>query len=139
LVGSLFSHGRVGSDGSRSGRQGQGSEIPAAPKVLKNIDLREKVVMGDALHTQRGISLRIVEASGDFIWLAKGNQPQMEEDIRLWFEPDPTPIPGMGHIPKDFEVAHTLNKGHTCTCGASAGVLVLNNELSPSAANSRTS
>jgi predicted transposase YbfD/YdcC len=92
--------------------EGKGSEIPAAPKVLKNIDLREKVVMGDALHTQRGISLRIVEAGGDFIWLAKGNQPQMEEDIRLWFEPEPTPIPGMGHVPKDFEVAHTLNKGH---------------------------
>jgi hypothetical protein len=63
--------------------EGKGSEIPAAPKVLKNIDLREKVVMGDALHTQRGISLRIVEAGGDFIWLAKGNQPQMEENIRL--------------------------------------------------------
>ena len=72
---------------------GKGSEIPAAPKVLKSIDLREKVVMGDALHTQREVSIQIVEAGGDYIWLAKGNQPQIEEDIRLWFEPDPTPLP----------------------------------------------
>ena len=92
--------------------QGKGSEIPAAPKVLKHIDLREKVVMGDALHTQREVSIQIVEAGGDYIWLAKGNQPQMEEDIRLWFEPDPDPIPGMSYLPKDFETAHTLNKGH---------------------------
>ena len=91
---------------------GKGSEIPAAAKVLKNIDLREKVVMGDALHTQRGISIQIVEAGGDYLWLAKGNQPQIEEDIRLWFEPDPDPIPGMAYLPKDFETAQTVNKGH---------------------------
>jgi len=65
---------------------GKGSEIPAAPKVLKSIDLREKVVMGDALHTQRQVSIQIVEAGGEYIWFAKGNQPQIEEDIRLWFE-----------------------------------------------------
>lgn len=91
---------------------GKGSEIPAAPKVLKCIDLREKVVMGDALHTQREVSIQIVEAGGDYIWLAKGNQPQIEEDIRLWFEPDPTPLPGQSYVPKDFETARTVNKGH---------------------------
>lgn len=91
---------------------GKGSEIPAAPKLLKSIDLREKVVMGDALHTQRAVSIQIVEAGGDYIWLAKGNQPQIEEDIRLWFEPDPTPIPGQSYVPKDFETAQTVNKGH---------------------------
>ena len=73
---------------------GKGSEIPVAPKLLKSIDLRDKVVMGDAMHTQREVSIQIVEAGGDYLWLAKGNQPQIEEDIRLWFEPDPTPIPG---------------------------------------------
>jgi len=92
--------------------EGRGSEIPAAPRLLRSIDLREKVVMGDALHTQRGVSIQIVEAGGEYIWLAKGNQPQMEEDIRLWFEPDPDPIPGMAYLPKDFETTQTVNKGH---------------------------
>jgi predicted transposase YbfD/YdcC len=76
------------------------------------VDLREKVVMGDALHTQREISIQIVEAEGDYIWFAKGNQPQMQENIRLWFEPEPDPIPGMGRLPKDFEVAKKTNKEH---------------------------
>jgi predicted transposase YbfD/YdcC len=91
---------------------GKGSEIPAAPRLLKSIDLREKVVMGDAMHTQREVSMQIVESGGDYIWLAKGNQPQIEEDIRLWFEPDPTPIPGQSYVPKDFETVQTVNKGH---------------------------
>lgn len=92
--------------------QGKGHELEAAPRVLKSIDLREKVVMGDALHTQRSVSIQIVEAGGDYIWFAKGNQPQLEEDLRLWFGPDPAPIPGMAYVSKDFEIAQTVNKGH---------------------------
>jgi len=36
----------------------------------------------------------------------------MEENIRLWFEPDPDPIPGMANLPKDFEVVTQISKGH---------------------------
>lgn len=92
--------------------EGKGTEIPGAIKLLKMVDLREKVVMGDAIHTQREASIQIVEAGGDYIWIAKGNQSQMEENIRLWFEPEPDPIPGMGRVPKDFEVAKEVRKGH---------------------------
>ena len=77
------------------------------------VDLREKVVMGDAMHTQRAVSIQIVRAgvaitSGS----AKGNQPQLEEDIRLWFEPEPDPIAGQGRVPKDFETVKETSKGH---------------------------
>ena len=92
--------------------EGKGCEIPGAAKLLKLVDLREKVVMGDAMHTQRAVSLQIVEAGGDYIWFAKGNQPQLEEDIRLWFEPEPDPIPGQGQLPKDFETVKEASKGH---------------------------
>lgn len=88
------------------------NEIPVAPKLLQCIDLRGKVVMGDALHTQRGVSVQIVASGGDYLWFAKGNQAQIAEDIRLWFEPDVPLIPGMGCPPKDFETATTINKGH---------------------------
>jgi len=91
---------------------GKGSEIPAAPQLLSKIDLRDKIVMGDALHTQRAISVQIVEGGGDYIWIAKGNQSQMEENIRLWFEPDPAPVPGSANLPKDFAVAKKFSKGH---------------------------
>ena len=92
--------------------EGKGSEIPGAAKLLKMVDLRGKVVMGDALHTQRAVSIQIVEAGGEYIWLAKGNQSDMEENIRLWFEPEPDPIPGMGRLPKDFETVKEVSKGH---------------------------
>ena len=92
--------------------KGKGTEIPGAAQLLKMVDLREKVVMGDAIHTQREASMQIVEAGGDYIWIAKGNQSEMEENIRLWFEPEPDPIPGMGRLPKDFEVAKEVRKGH---------------------------
>jgi predicted transposase YbfD/YdcC len=92
--------------------EGKGSELPAAPHMLKSIDLRDKVVMGDALHTQRAISRQIVASGGEYIWFAKGNQCQIEEDIRLWFEPDIQLIPGMGCPPKDFEMAQKTSKGH---------------------------
>lgn len=92
--------------------EGKGGEIPGAAKLLNMVDLREKVVMGDAMHTQRAASIQIVEAGGDYIWFAKGNQPQLEEDIRLWFEPEPDPIPGQGQLPKDFETVKETSKGH---------------------------
>ena len=92
--------------------EGKGSEIAAAPKVLQSIDLRHKVVIGDALHTHKELSRQIVAGGGEYIWFVKGNQPQVEEDIRLWFEPDVQPIPGMSFPPKDFERDTLINKGH---------------------------
>lgn len=92
--------------------QGKGQEREAAPQVLKSIDLRDKVVIGDALHTQRAVSIQIVEAGGEYVWFVKGNQPQLEENLRLWFGPDPDPIPGQSYPPKDFETAQSVNKGH---------------------------
>jgi predicted transposase YbfD/YdcC len=92
--------------------EGKGCEIPGAAKLLRMVDLRGRGVMGDALHTQRAISIQIVEAGGDYIWFAKGNQPEMEENIRLWFEAEPDPIPGMGRLPKDFETVKEVSKGH---------------------------
>ncbi len=57
-------------------------------------------------------NIKIVVNGGEYIWFAKGNQSQMEEDIRLWFEPDVQLIPGMGSLPKNFETAQNTNKGH---------------------------
>jgi len=45
--------------------EGKGGEIPTLPKLLNSIDLRDKVLMGDALHTQREVSIRFIETGGD--------------------------------------------------------------------------
>lgn len=87
------------------------NEIVAAPKVLASLDLRGKIVMGDAMQTQRALSVQIVEAEGDYIWLVKDNQPQLRADIAQWFAPEPH-VKGFSPPPKDFQTVRTVNKGH---------------------------
>jgi predicted transposase YbfD/YdcC len=89
----------------------QENEIRAAPIVLKHLDLRGKIVRGDALLTQRSLSIQIVEAGGEYVWLAKENQPQLLQDIAQLFQPEVC-VPGFGPTPKDFRTARTTNKAH---------------------------
>ncbi len=88
------------------------SEVSAAPTLLGWVDLRNKVVIGDALHTQRQISIQIGKAGGHYIWTVKGNQPQLLQDLQDWFDPTVQLLPGMGCPPKDFRSATVTNKAH---------------------------
>jgi predicted transposase YbfD/YdcC len=88
------------------------SEVSAAPTLLGWIDLRNKVVIGDALHTQRQISIQIGKASGNFLWTVKGNHPQLLQDLEDWFDDQVPRLPGHGCPPKDFRSATVTNKGH---------------------------
>jgi hypothetical protein len=36
----------------------------------------------------------------------------LEENLHLWFGPDPEPIPGQAYPPKDFETAQQVTKAH---------------------------
>ena len=42
------------------------NEISAAPVLLKTVDLSNKIVSGDAMHTQRKLSRQVVKAGGDY-------------------------------------------------------------------------
>ena len=88
------------------------NEITAAPTLLGYVDLRNKVVIGDALHTQRQISIQIGQTGGNYIWTVKGNQPQLLQDLRDWFDTNVKLLPGMGRLPRDFRSATTTSKGH---------------------------
>ena len=88
------------------------NEITAAPTLLGWVDLRNKVVIGDALHTQRQISIQIGKAGGNYLWTVKGNQPQLLQDLQDWFDPNVPILPGMGCPPKDFQSATLTSKGH---------------------------
>lgn len=85
------------------------NEIVVAPKLLKCLDLRSKVVMGDAMHTQRQVSIQIVEAGGDFVWIVKDNQANTRQAIEQLFAPE-KPVPGLGCPPMDFQSAQTVEK-----------------------------
>jgi len=88
------------------------SEVSAAPTLLSWVDLRNKVVMGDALHTQRQISIQIGKAGGNYLWTVKGNHPQLLQDLQDWFDDKVPLLPGQGCPPKDFQSASLTNKGH---------------------------
>ncbi len=87
------------------------NEISAAPRVLKSLDLRGKIVTGDALFAQRELSLQIVELGGDYIWTVKDNQSTLRQDIELLFQPEKT-VKGFSQGTKDFRTACTFEKGH---------------------------
>ena len=87
------------------------NEIPAAMRAVKQLDLRGKVVTGDALLTQRELSVAIVEDGGDYVWTVKDNQGQLKRDIETLFEPEMC-TGGFSPCHKDFQTAITYGKGH---------------------------
>lgn len=86
------------------------NEIPAMGRVLKILDLRGKIVTGDALLAQRHLSLQIVQAGGDYLWVIKGNQPETRQDLEQLFGAEHC---SPGHSPAahaDFRTAETVEK-----------------------------
>ena len=87
------------------------NEITKAPKALKMVEISQKVVTGDAMHTQRGLATQIIEAQGDYVLPVKENQPHLYKNIQSLFAPE-YPKPGFGKIQTDFLTAQKVNKGH---------------------------
>jgi predicted transposase YbfD/YdcC len=89
------------------------NEIVAAPKLLQSIDLQGVIVIGDAMHTQRRISIQIVQAGGHYIWTAKGNQARTEWAIEKLFVNEVVNLKKGAPLSKDFQMAMSQpNKGH---------------------------
>jgi predicted transposase YbfD/YdcC len=87
------------------------NEITAAPKVLAEVDLKGKVITGDAMFTQRDLSRQIVEAGGHYLWKVKDNQPTLRADIERLFGPEKVPL-GSAPLQTDFQVVTTTTKAH---------------------------
>ena len=58
-----------------------GGEIIAAPSLLKGLVLKGKVITGDALHAQRKLCEKIIEAGGDYLLTVKDNQPKLHAEL----------------------------------------------------------
>lgn len=88
------------------------NEIPAALRLVKTLDLRGKIITGDALLAQRTLSSEIVKRKGDYLWLLKDNQPETLAAIQELFAPEPC-VPGFSPASHDdFQTIETTNKGH---------------------------
>lgn len=73
------------------------NEITAAPKLLHQLDLKGRVVSGDAMFAQREISVTVLAQGGDYVWFVKDNQPVLHEDVQRFFQ-EVEHAPGW-HIP----------------------------------------
>jgi predicted transposase YbfD/YdcC len=90
----------------------QENEIPAAGRVVKCLDLRNKIITGDALLAQRELSLQILQAGGEYVWSIKENQPDTYQDLVRLFAPEPV-VKGFSPASHDdFRTAQTVDKGH---------------------------
>lgn len=87
------------------------NEITKAPKALKSVEISQKVVTADALHTQKALSAQILDQGGDYVFPVKENQAHLHKNIQQLFAPE-YPKPGFGKIQTDFLMAQKVNKGH---------------------------
>jgi len=93
--------------------QKQKSELAVAYRLIQHIDWKGKVLTGDALYCQRDLCSALRQAGGDYLFLVKGNQPQLLEDLRVLFAPPaPAKRAGEGVLRLPEQHAYTTEKGH---------------------------
>lgn len=63
------------------------NKIGAAPQLLQELNIKNKVICADAMQTQRKFSVDVLAGGGDYIWFLKDNQPTLLEDTKQFFKP----------------------------------------------------
>ena len=66
------------------------NEITAIPKLMRLLDLRNRVVTIDAMGAQRDICKQIIEQEGDYVISLKGNQGTLHNDVIAYFKNEKT-------------------------------------------------
>jgi predicted transposase YbfD/YdcC len=91
----------------------QQSELAVASRLISHIDWEGKILTGDALDCQRYLCSALRRAGGDYLFLVKGNQPQLFEDLRLLFAPlSAAKRAGEGIFRLPEQHAQTKDKAH---------------------------
>jgi len=81
------------------------NELSRIGEMLVPQWIKGRIVSADALHTQHAFCLGIQLAEGDYLLFAKGNQPTLQEDLRLFFREPPLDC-------LDWRTAQTCEKKH---------------------------
>lgn len=85
------------------------AELTVAPALLNQIDWHDRVLTGDALFCQRNLCQQVLDGDGDYLLVAKANQPTLVQDISLLFDPPPD----VAALPLlDRRETQTLDRGH---------------------------
>ena len=81
------------------------NELSRIEEFLAPQWIKGRLVSADALHTQQTFCLAVILTGGDYLLFAKGNQPSLQEDLRLFFREPPADC-------LDWRIAQTCDKGH---------------------------
>lgn len=90
---------------------GKENEISAAPQLVEAVDLKKRVICGDAMQTQRQLSIDVLAKGGDYLWFLKENQATLLADVQRFFEP-PQRCAGYALPELPCTVAESTSKGH---------------------------
>lgn len=88
------------------------NEIVVAPEILSQVCLKGVIVLADAMHTQRNTSKQVLQAGGDYVWMAKGNQARTLWAIQKLFVHEACNLKQGAPLSKDIRTAETVSKGH---------------------------
>src|SRR5438128_2625846 len=83
----------------------KGGELAATKEALAQVDLQGRVVLGDALQTQREVCTQIVAGGGDYLLPVKENQPTLLADLVAAFSPPGSRSPAAGDEARGARVA----------------------------------
>lgn len=87
--------------------QAIGGEIASAAQVLEQVEVRGKVILADALHTQRPFCQQLVDRHGDYLLTLKDNQHRLYREVEQLFAPNAANQNWL-----DVQTARAINKGH---------------------------
>jgi predicted transposase YbfD/YdcC len=81
------------------------NELSIVSQFLTPTLIFGRIISADALHTQRLFCFTVTRWEGDYILIAKDNQPTLREDLELFFSEPPSDC-------RDWRTARTIDKGH---------------------------
>jgi predicted transposase YbfD/YdcC len=67
------------------------NEITAIPELLDMLDVEESIITADAMGCQKDIVSKIINSKADYVIGLKGNQGNLFEDVRFYFENECVP------------------------------------------------
>ena len=80
-------------------------ELTQVEAFLTPLLLQGRIMSADALYTQKSFCQQVIASGGEYLLFAKGNQPTLQEDLRLFFGEPPLDC-------LDWRTDSVVQKGH---------------------------
>src|SRR6266704_2870359 len=81
------------------------NELSIVSQFLAPLLVKGRIISADALHTQHVFCFNVKRWDGDYVLIAKGNQPMLYDDLQLFFTEPPADC-------RDWRTARSVDKGH---------------------------